>query len=301
MYRVQKGFTLIEMIVVLALIGIATTTLMGYVLQGVEKDRETITAQHMKRIVTGAEKYIQDNYATLLSSATATTPAVVSMATLKSGGHVGATVPDNNAYGQTYELRVLEPTTGQLSAMLVTSGGEVISERSLRRIARQVGPEGGYVSLDDQSQARGIYSGWTATLSTYGAANGAGRMVAALFFRDNAQVSDFIYRGAVTGRPELNTMGTGLNMGGNAITNAAGVTASGTVQAGTITATGQLNVHGQMALSQVVASGGSCTPNGMIARDPAGYLASCVSGVWTVYTPGGGSPTCPPGGCSPTM
>jgi len=200
--RRQQGVSLLEAIVVLALIGLMAVGLSSYAISGAEQQRDALSANHMRRVIAAAERYIADNAATLLASATDTTPVVVTIAQLKSGNYLGPNVPDTNAHGQTYQVRVLEPSAGRLSTLIVTNGGETISERSLRRIARQIGPEGGYVSSASSTTATGAYQGWSTSLSSFGAANGGGRLAAALFFRDGAQVTDYLYRGVVPGRPE---------------------------------------------------------------------------------------------------
>ncbi|HAU3324802.1 TPA: shufflon system plasmid conjugative transfer pilus tip adhesin PilV, partial [Salmonella enterica subsp. arizonae] len=49
-------------------------------------------------------------------------------------------------------------------------------------------------------------------------------VVIAGFYENGINISDYLYRKAVPGHPELNTMSTALNMGGNNITNAATTT-----------------------------------------------------------------------------
>lgn len=49
---------------------------------------------------------------------------------------------------------------------------------------------------------------------------------------DGALANDYLYRNAVPGHPELNSMNTDLGMGNHNINNAAGITASGNITAG---------------------------------------------------------------------
>lgn len=274
--RRQQGITLLEVIVVIALIGIMAVGLSSYAISGAEEQRDALSANHMRRVVAAAERYVADNAAALMATATATTPTIVTIAQLKTGNYLGPNVPDTNAHGQTYEVRVLQPTPGRLSTLIITNGGETISERSLRRIARQIGPEGGYVSSATNTVATGAYQGWSTNLSNFGASAGGGRMAAALFFRDGAQVTDYLYRGTVPGRPEANTMGTSLNMGGNAIINIGSMTPN------TMTVTGRLTANEYVQLA-IVTPGAACASNGLLARQANGRLASCVSGAWVGY------------------
>lgn len=275
-----SGFTLVEVLVALVLMGLSLmlmSTLMG---TSAERDREGVAAQYTKRIVDATQRYVKDNYAALLTAAGPSSPAMLTPATLRGASYLGAQVGDANVYGQTTQILVIEPSAGQLQALVLTSGGEAIPEGSLRRIARQIGPEGGYVSTATPGVMTGAYSGWTATLSTFGAANGGGRIGAALFYRDNQSVSDYIYRSAVAGQPELNTMNTSLNMGNNSLTNANAVTASGAMQGATVRATGRMYAGEYVEIAGVVALGAACGPNGTLGREADGRLASCVAGAW---------------------
>lgn len=282
--RTQHGFSLLEMIVVMALMGLAFTAFSGMMMDSAERGRETMAAQHMRRVIDATDRYIRDNAATVMASATPTTPVVITLAQLKTGNYLAGIVSNVNPYGQGYDIRVLEPTAGTLETLIVTTGGEVIREGGLRRIARQFSLDGGgYVSASTPTTATGALGGWSLTLATYGAANGGGRVAAALAFRDGQQVSDYIYRGPVPGRPELNRMGTALDMGGNQINNIGQLTVGGPVQATTVTASGRLNAYEYVALAGIVTAGGTCTPNGLLARTSTGRLASCVGGLWVQY------------------
>jgi type II secretory pathway pseudopilin PulG len=264
----NAGYILIEFIVGMALLGLALVLFNQYLESSAKRNLETLAATQMRQLVDASERYISDNNAALRGTATASAPATVTVAALKSAQYLGPQFPTTNVYQQAYEVRVLQPTAGVLSTLIVTTGGETVGEGSLRRIARQVGAAGGYVSTSSATQATGAYGGWIQTLSTYGAANGGGRLAAALFFRDGQQVTDFLYRGALPGHPEVNTMATSLEMANNHITGAGNVTASGTVTAA------------NMAVTKVVVASTACAPNGLLGRLSTGALMVCVSGLW---------------------
>lgn len=279
-----SGFTLIEMLVVLVLVGLFMVWITTMMSNSAERDRETVAAQYTKRIVDATQRYVSDNYAALVASAGPTTPAVLSPATLRAANYLGDMVQDLNVYGQTTEIRVIEPNPGQLEVLVVTTGGEAIPEGGLRRIARQIGPEGGFVSTGAATTMTGAYSGWTAPLSTYGADAGGGRIGAGLFFRDSQQVSDYIYRAAVAGKPELNTMATHLDMGNHNVGNVNNVTANGEVRGATLRTTGRTYAGEYIEIAGVVAESSTCPNNGTLARLSDGRLASCVAGVWRAPT-----------------
>jgi hypothetical protein len=63
------------------------------------------------------------------------------------------------------------------------------------------------------------------SLASFGGYNpGDGSVVIAGFYEDGNNISDYLYRKAVPGHPELNTMSTALNMGAKDINNAATTT-----------------------------------------------------------------------------
>ena len=280
----QSGFTLIEMLVVLVLVGLIMVWIITISTNSAERERETVAAQYTKRVVDATERYVSDNYAALVASAGPTAPTVLTPATLRSAQYLGAQVPDLNAYGQNTEIRVIEPTPGQLEVLVVTMGGSAIPEGGLRRIARQIGPEGGFVSTSSSTAMTGAYSGWTAPLSTYGAPDGGGRIGAGLFFRDSQSVTDYIYRAAVPGKPELNTMATHLDMGNHNVSNVNNVVANGEVRSAVSRTTGRTYAGEFIEIAGVVAESSTCPTNGTLARLSDGRLASCVSGIWRAPT-----------------
>lgn len=280
MSRRQAGFTLIELMVGIALLAVGLMVYAQMAADSARRHQEALAAQHMRQVLDGAERYIDDNNAVLRATATASSAAVLSVATLRTANYLPNQFTDLNQYRQGYEIRVLQPSPGVLSTLIVTTGGDLIGEGSLRRIARQIGAAGGYVSSSSSSVATGAYQAWSQPLSAYGASNGAGRIAASLFFREGQQVTDFLYRAAVAGRPDVNSMATSLNMGNNAITNAGGVTASGLVQAGSVTSSGRVSANEFILLGTAVTVGTSCSPVGLIGREADGRLASCVSGTW---------------------
>lgn len=109
------------------------------------------------------------------------------------------------------------------------------------------------------------------------------------FFSNSNTTFDFNFRGNVN---TLNTAGTkmGVSMNGNT----GDITASGNITS-LKTITGQY-----LKASQIVSAGATCSENGLLARDNAGQVLSCISGIWQPEQPVG-SPiawpsTTPPSG-----
>ncbi len=248
MRRESRGFisaeVLVAIIVIFAGIGIS--------LQWIQADNdrkvEQFAADHAKQIGDAVSRYIKDNYSEVVTSATPLATYTTST--------ISEYLPTNfnavNAYGQSYSIRVYQPFANKLETMIVTTGGETIPEISLRRIAQLIGAQGGYVSNTDMEIAQGAYGGWQMSFKNYGATPGAGKLVQALFFQDDSLVSDYVYRKAVPGHPELNQMLTPLNMRAQATENT----------------------------SDSLCVVGDASTYGRIAVDSLGAVLSCQSGVW---------------------
>lgn len=228
----QSGFTALEMMVVLivtvAALGLGSQYLMSYA----DGQVNQAAADHSKTVADAATKYIKDNYAAILATATPSTPATITVPMLKSTGYLTSSVTDQNPYGQTYQILALEPVASKLETLIVTSGGETIPEMDLRRIAQASGARGGFISSTNTAIATGSYGGWQMPLANYGVAPGAGHLATSLFFDDGALVSDYLYRNAVAGHPEFNRMNTAIDMGGNNINNGGTVNAQRAVLPG---------------------------------------------------------------------
>lgn len=242
--RLQRGFTAIEMMVVM-IVSISALALGGqWITNYSDNMLNQAAADHAKSVSDAATRYIKDNYSAVTAVATPTTPASITVAMLQSTNYLPASFTANSPYGQSYSILALEPVAGQLQTLIVTNGGDTISELNLRRVAQLIGAKGGYVSSTASTNATGSYGGWTMPLASYGVSPGAGHVAVALFFQDGSLVSDYVYRNAVSGHPELNTMNTPLIM------------------------------------ASVQTSGAACTTTGSIARDSNGAVLSCQGGTW---------------------
>lgn len=250
----QGGFMAIEMIIVLILVVAG----LGFGAQAMFDHADNMSSQsaadHQKIISDAAAAYIKDNYAAVLGAAGPTAPAAITVTMLKNTGYLQPSVTDINNFGQSYSVLAIKPTPTKLQTLVVTTGGETISETSIRRISKQVGARGGYVSNLDTTIAEGSYAGWSVPLASYGVSPGAGHLATALFFDDGALTNDYLYRSAVPGHPEVNQMNTSIDMKANNLNNANNVNATtvnatnavvtGTVQAGTTDTTGETYTGG---------------------------------------------------------
>ena len=106
----------------------------------------------------------------------------------------------------------------------MSQGGTPIQPADAPRIASEAGAEGGTINTANNT-AQGSYGGWSVSMNGY-ANPGAGHLAALVAYSGGQLQSDYLYRVAVPGQPQLNTMQTNLNMGNNNVQNANNVQAN---------------------------------------------------------------------------
>ena len=267
MNRTQQGMTVIETMGALA---IATMLLVGVSMMinsSLDDVKEQQTARHQEQVVNAASKYISANYADLVASTAGGTTATITIAQLKAGGFLSNSFSSTNAFNQTPCALVRQPTSGKLDTLVATYGGMAIPDRDIPMAAMLAGQGGGYISAAVPGTARG--ASWELTTTSYrnvacgsttvltgASANDGGHLVSGLFYDGPDQLStEFLYRNAVPGRPELNQMHAPIHMVPG--TNAQAIESDATDPRCT------------------VASG-----TGKIAVDASGQVLSCQEGVW---------------------
>ncbi len=263
----QRGTTIIE---ILAAVAIGSTMLIGLsemIDTSLEDTKGQQASLHQARIAEAARKYISANYKALKDAAY--DPAIVvavSVTDLIDQNFLTAGFSLNNVYGQTTCILVSQPvpSSGKLEALVVTGGGDPIPDRNIGVIAAHSGEGGGYIAAATPATAQG--SSWSVSTAAYqnvdcadapgvpvltGTAIDSGHLVSNLFY-DGPGYTDFLYRYAVDGRPDLNKMHTPIKMTEDAI----------------------------------VSEGAACGTHAAIASDNARNLLRCGSnGLWTQLTP----------------
>lgn len=240
--RKQAGFTMVEGMLVLLLFAIG----LGAWLWNQTDYMATLTSRqaafHQKQVGNAAAAYVKNNYASLLA-ATAGGPVTISLDTIRNAGNLPAALPALNPYGQAYTLAVRRVTQGGqniLEALLVTGGGDV-PEQDLRRTAALL-EGGGFVLARQPAIAQGSMGSWQVPVSGFGLALPGGNLATALFFNSAGQVTDYLYRNSVAGRPEVNRMNTSIDMNGNDLNN------TRTVRTQTVEASGNINTKSALVI-----------------------------------------------------
>ncbi|WP_321943703.1 shufflon system plasmid conjugative transfer pilus tip adhesin PilV [Paraburkholderia tropica] len=230
-----------------------------------------------------AEQYVEDYAATIAEVATSTSPATITTAMLINTGYLPSGFSSTNAYGQTWEAQVLQPSTDELETLVISTGGTSISDQiQLVKIAAQVGAEGGFIPYSDQggdsnmssSYARGAYGGWKQIMTNF-SNPGSGHLASLLAFTSTATNTNYLYRVAVTGESQLNAMQTDLSMEDTSGTehdindvdelNAETVAASGNITAGgKVTATGAISTSSTLSATGAITGSSTITSSGRI-------------------------------------
>lgn len=263
----QKGFTVIEVIIVLIVSTLASVAAASYYARYLDRQTNLAASDHMVVVSRAATQYIKDNYGTVSAAAGPAAPAVITVAMLRNTGYLPTGFSDKNAYGQDYSVLALKPSANKLQTLVVTSNGDAIKELYMIDIAKRIGAQGGYVSSLSPAIASGSFGGWSTPLSAYGVSPGGGHLASALFFQDGALVNDYLYRNAVPGHPEFNEMNTAIDMKGNNLNNAGVVNAN------------VLNAQSANVVTDVVV-GGTVTAQNATIKGNADVANDTSTGGW---------------------
>lgn len=185
--------------------------------------RAITAAQQQKKIYAAAAQYIEQNANTIQASATANSPVVITLPMLQAAvpGLVGMSA--TNPYGQTWQVQVLQPSPNNLQALVMSTGGDSLPDKTAALVAKYVSGPGGFIPRNDTGAypsgagaAYGNYGGWNVPTAGYSGVSG-GHPAALLTFVSGQVSNNFLYRNSVPGQPQYNQMNTALNMTGNDI------------------------------------------------------------------------------------
>lgn len=227
--RRQRGMTLVEVLAALAIASALLVGLASMIDDSMEELEEQQTALQQAQVVAAAAKYIAANYSDLVTSTGGGVVTAVTVAQLQTAGFLSSGFAATNPYRQSTCVLVSQGTSGKLDALVAGYGGTAIPDRSIAAVAMMAGQGGGYISTSLPGTARG--ASWELATTAYqgvacagttvlngAAAHDGGHLVSSLFYDGPGQLStDFVYRNAVPGRPQLNQMNAPLGFAGAAL------------------------------------------------------------------------------------
>jgi len=255
----QSGLTLIEVLAGLFVVGLVLIMFNQLTNTLLDNTKANLTATYEASVATAAQSYIQANYSAITGIATSTTPALITIQTLINAGYLQSGFSSSNPYQQTTCVLVLQPTSNQLQGLVISELGTTIDDVMLGSISANMGAAGGGIYSTTSTAITGAGGGWSTAVSSFNGANAAGTNCSglagnvslakghpaySLWFSNGNIASAFLYRNAIPGSPNLNTMNTPIIM----------------------------------ASTQTV--GSACTTTGSIAVNTQGQVISCQSGTW---------------------
>lgn len=237
------------------------------------------SATQASRFTQAVKSYTGRYYDTLLSTA----PVTVTPSMLKNTGFLEQGFNENNDYGQQYLANVVRNPSqnNQLQALVYTQNGSPLPFMAMDQIAVSINSGmGGYINT--AGTVTGARGGWSASLQTFNANTTPGHIAALLTTDDlgaSRAESDRLYRFAVNGKPDLNTMHTSIDMGGNDLNNTGNVNAANGNFSSNVTANGtvtgqDVNARGNMSAGSNITANGDIRSNSgwLITRDGKGWL-----------------------------
>lgn len=287
----QSGFSLLEAVVGMAIMATAGVGVLHYISQQAEEAQFNTAATQFKKVSKAAELYLKDNYSQLASQSSSNKSAEVTLDMLKRTNYLADDFPERNPFGQTYQMLTRQPAANQLDSVVMTVGGEEISELGLRKISSSIGATGGYISKSSPTKITGAYQGWNADLHTYGVGASEGHIASSLYLADGSLVTDYLYRRKVPGHPELNAMSTDLNMASNNIDNAGNIGARNVNATSEVTGrnvTASENVKGRNLTATDDVKGHNVAASNMVAGKNVSAENDVTSNRWVNSRYGGG-------------
>lgn len=247
MNKRQSGFISLDILGGLSILILVMALVLPAMRGDTDAKLNAAAAAHANTFSESAAKWLQDNQSTVLAAANPTATYTATDITT----HLPSGFSTTNPYGQSYSIRVYKTAAGKLEPMIVTTGGDAISNDNVRKLAGMV-KGGGYIDSVNTAVAKGVFGGWQKNFTNYGTTPGAGHLAIGLFVLNQGTVDQFVYRNPVNGRPELNAINTPL----------------------------KLNVVVTAGTSDTLCVVGDTTTYGRIAADSMGAVMSCQNGKW---------------------
>ena len=252
----KRGLTLLEVAGALGIVAVAGVGFANMAADSQLATKDKATAVRLKEGSHAAAAYVRANYPQIVAVAPRDTPSPIGVAAgeptpgglqdLQTAGFLGSNYQNRNPYNQQHAVQVIKRAPAaagapeRLEVLVNTYGGNMISDRSLPRVATLVGAEGGYIPVAQaaynaanvsQGTIIGSYGGWRAPVANYAAAGATapttGHIASTLGFDGNSILADFLYRFQVPGMPEANKMHASIDMSGNNINNVSVITGQG--------------------------------------------------------------------------
>ncbi len=190
-----KGFSLLETVLALATVTIGLSALWTLVMGVQQTAQDKVMAQQMLIVGRATQAYINTNAMLLMPLLPAVGDTLQirvrdadtgsgAAASLVGAGFLPSGFMNSFALGQTYTVHVMREDAGAagptsddlLVGLVVTTGGQALTDKQGARIAGLIGPSGGFVYSGSTTQAEGAYGGWSLDLSSWSLSPGSGQL-----------------------------------------------------------------------------------------------------------------------------
>ena len=153
--RTQNGFTSLEILGALVVFLMLLPVLASLVESGLDSMKKRAVADHLAKVADAASSYCKEHWAGLVASTSATTAASITLNQLRADGFLPSGFQNTNAWGQTYGIYALQPATGELQTVVLTTGGRGVGEdksflnSDVPSCAAEIGGAGGFIPTGD--------------------------------------------------------------------------------------------------------------------------------------------------------
>ena len=220
----SRGFSLVELLITISIIAVISVPLTRGLMNAAASQRNAGVAQSGVVVHRAVQAWMQQNQAFVAAQPM---PYTITLAALQGPAvYLDPAFNVTNNAGQTPSVRVTKAADGSLEVAIAYTGGLAIKDGDLDDIAAYMvkfGAAGGSVQTGAGTVARGFQGSWVKDMAAFGLAPGAGHVVDFLTYSASGTLDDSLHRSPHPENLALNTMGTTLLMGGNAITGVSNV------------------------------------------------------------------------------
>ena len=265
----------------LGLLGIMIAGVAAWAQQRSLERRGEVAAAELAVLADAVASFVQGD----LPAALAVAPGEIGLAALRTAGSLPPGFAERSALGRPWRVLVLAAGTGAIDVVAtetLAAGDPPAPPAAVLAAAGTV--RLGIVGADAPTRLRGLAldADVSAFQAAFGGAPRAGALASLERFDVDTVYGGQLYRGAVTGFPELNRMGTDLDMGGFDIADADNVAAESMTLEADLDVGGDLTVDGDLIVGRAARFAGAVTVSGAATAQTATVAGAVDADTMTV-------------------
>ena len=280
----SRGLSLFGSLLALGLLGTMVLAAALFFETWMLEKRARLTASQLTVLSDAATSHVSARFPDLLASVQSG-PSELTLATLRTAGALPPGFADVGAMGRGYRVLMIAAGTGALDLLVtqtVPAGDDTVPASAL------LGTDGrarmGVVLPDAAGRLRGpaIDADVGVFQAAFDGAPAAGALATLSRLDQRTVFGDQLYRVAVPGFAEANRMETGLDLGGNDLTDAGAVEAETLGLASDLDVGGALTVSEDLMVGRALRVSGSAEVAGQLAAQTARIAGTASAGSLTV-------------------